>query len=106
VDAEDPRDPENPDAIWMMVGPRAVVTCLTTLAFIYFGFYANFAFGCVLVLVEIGWIVFCVRWAFTSRNPAENSRRYLFWERFGRPFMGSDIGESSQVLSRGGGACE
>jgi hypothetical protein len=88
VDSQDPRDPENPDAVWAMVGPRAVVTCLVIPAFLYFAFYTDFVFGCVSVLVTIGWVAYCIRWAFTSKNTNENSRWYLFWERFGRPFHG------------------
>ncbi|MFL6124097.1 hypothetical protein [Actinophytocola sp.] len=74
--------------MWTVVGPRAVITCLAILAFIYFGFYTNSVFGYAIVLVVIGWIAYCIRWAFTSKNPDENSRWYLFWERFGRPFHG------------------
>jgi hypothetical protein len=74
--------------VWAWVGPRATIGCLVIPAFIFFLFSLNFAVGFVGVLAAIGWVIYCIRHAFTSGNPNKYSRRYLFWERFGRPFHG------------------
>jgi len=80
------REPKDPDDVWAWVGPRAVVAVLVIVGLVYFGFSVNLAMGCVLVLAVSGWIGYCVRWAFVAENPDNNSRWYMFWERFGRPF--------------------
>ena len=88
MDTKDPRDPKEPDNVWVWVGPRAFIGCLVTPAFIFFLFSLNFVVGSVGVLAVIGWVAYCIRYSFASGNPNEYSRWYLFWERFGRPFHG------------------